>query len=38
MMALNSRERLEEREDLLLAPWACRSRESRGRRHAEAEP
>jgi len=38
MMALNSRERLEEREDLLLAPWASRSRESRGRRHAEPEP
>ena len=38
MMALNTRERLEEREELLLAPWASRSRESRGRRHPEAEP
>jgi dGTPase len=37
-MALNTRDRLEEREDLLLAPWASRSRDSRGRRHAEAEP
>ena len=38
MLALNSRERLEEREDLLLAPFASLSRESRGRRHPEAEP
>jgi len=38
MPILNTRERLEEREDLLLAPWASRSRESRGRRHPEAEP
>jgi len=37
-MVLNTRDRLEEREDLLLAPWASRSRESRGRRHPEAEP
>jgi dGTPase len=37
-MVLNTRDRLEEREDLLLAPWAARSRESRGRRHPEAEP
>ena len=38
MLTLNTRERLEEREELLLAPWACLSRESRGRRHPEAEP
>ena len=38
MLALNTRERLEEREELLLAPWASLSRESRGRRHPEAEP
>lgn len=38
MTQLYSRERLEEREDILLAPWASCSRESRGRRHAEEEP
>ena len=38
MLALNTRERLEEREELLLAPFASLSRESRGRRHPEAEP
>jgi len=38
MLTLNSRRHLEEREELLLAPWASRSRESRGRRHPEAEP
>jgi dGTPase len=37
-MLPNARELLEEREDLLLAPWGARSRESRGRRHPEAEP
>jgi dGTPase len=31
------RDLLEEREDLLLAPWASRSRGSRGRRHPEPE-
>lgn len=38
MLSLNSRRQLEEREELLLAPWASLSRESRGRRHPEAEP
>ena len=38
MLAFNTRERLEEREELLLAPFASLSRESRGRRHPEAEP
>jgi dGTPase len=38
MPEVNTRERLEEREELLLAPWACFSRESRGRRHPEVEP
>jgi dGTPase len=37
MPGLNTRGRLEEREEFILAPWACLSRESRGRRHAEAE-
>ena len=36
-MQVNARERLEEREDLLLAPWGSRSRGSRGRRHPEPE-
>lgn len=38
MQALNTRERLEEREELLLSPWASLSRASRGRRHPETEP
>jgi dGTPase len=38
MLPLNTRERIEEREELLLAPWASFSRESRGRRHVESEP
>jgi len=38
MLDLNTRQRLEEREELLLAPFASLSRESRGRRHPEAEP
>jgi dGTPase len=38
VIGLNTRERLEEREDILLAPWACRSSSSRGRRHPEPEP
>jgi len=38
MPALNTREQLEEREEILLAPWASLSRASRGRRHPEAEP
>jgi dGTPase len=38
MLELNTRERLEEREELLLAPWASLSCASRGRRHAEPEP
>ncbi len=38
MPILNTREHLEEREELLLAPWGSLSRESRGRRHPETEP
>jgi dGTPase len=38
LIGLNTRGRLEEREDILLAPWAARSGSSRGRRHPEAEP
>jgi len=38
MLTLNTRERLEEREEFLLAPWGSLSRESRGRRHPESEP
>ncbi len=38
MAILNTRERLEEREEILLAPWASLSGASRGRRHPEPEP
>ena len=35
--ALVTREAIEQREAAILAPWAMRSRESQGRRHAEPE-
>jgi dGTPase len=38
MLTLNTRERLERREQDQLAPFASRSADSRGRRHPEAEP
>jgi len=38
MPGLTTRGVLEAREEQLLAPWACFSRSSRGRRFAEAEP
>jgi len=37
-MDLNTRDRLEEREDFVLAPFASRSRDTRGRTHPEPEP